>query len=107
MAFLIRPFFWYKSDAVWRFPSHDAAIKEGLHLVEFALVYLLLRAGFPGLSPFWLLTLPFVAAVADEVHQLFVPSRSSALIDLGKDAFGIVVAHVVKTAQSRKRAPRA
>lgn len=98
----------YPSDAVLRFPflnaSMDATLKEALHLVEFGLFYVLFRLALPRTPSIWLIVLAFAAAVSDEVHQLFVPSRSFTLIDLGKDAFGILAAHFLFE-KLRKRTP--
>ncbi|TYS17882.1 hypothetical protein FZC78_08545 [Rossellomorea vietnamensis] len=82
-----------KMDDEW----FDRTFKESLHLVEFAILYVLfilallahdrltyaasfaaaLAAGFYGLT--------------DEIHQSFVPYRSATLIDAAKDLFGVAV----------------
>lgn len=106
--FRILPFFYMAaiwimsslpSNAIVELPllSVDRFIKESLHLVEFAIVYLL----FVGAS---LTTNKFTPAISlvcalvagaygifDEVHQSFVPYRSATIIDGVKDWIGVGV----------------
>lgn len=86
-------------DAVLRIPDDgvDRFVKESLHLVEFGILY--------GLFVIALLahgklrfTLNFTAALisifygfVDEIHQSFVPYRSSTMIDAAKDLIGVTV----------------
>ncbi|MEW5552299.1 VanZ family protein [Peribacillus frigoritolerans] len=91
--------------------SFDRFIKEALHLVEFALLYILFVSALaahqklrPGLS----LLAALVAClygVIDEYHQSFVPYRSSSLIDVIKDIIGVaaVYFHVQYHYFKRKR----
>jgi VanZ family protein len=77
----------------------DRFIKESLHLVEFAILYLLfvLAAYFNGkLTATTSLIFAVVACLyglTDEIHQSFVPARSATLIDLVKDVIGVSVAY--------------
>nr|WP_239558540.1 VanZ family protein [Peribacillus deserti] len=77
----------------------DSYFKESLHLIEFAILYVLLAAALKvngKLTP----ALNIAAAVAaclygvlDEIHQSFIPSRSSSLIDVVKDITGVAAAY--------------
>ena len=105
LPFLYMGFIWFlssnPSDMVVELPDSqaDRFIKEALHLVEFAILYMLFAAALaswgaltPGLS------LAAAAAaslygIADEVHQYFVPSRSASWIDVLKDVIGIAAAY--------------
>jgi VanZ family protein len=77
----------------------DRAIKESLHLVEFAILYVLLVLAsltFERLSftPLWNILLAVFAGLyglSDEIHQSFYPYRSASLFDLVKDVTGILV----------------
>ncbi|WP_042354337.1 VanZ family protein [Bacillus rubiinfantis] len=76
----------------------DHTIKESLHLVEFAILYVLLvlalltrRRTF---TPGWNFACALFAAfygISDEIHQSFYPYRSASLFDLVKDFVGIAV----------------
>lgn len=76
----------------------DSFVKESLHLVEFAILYLLLVAALltTGRFSFKLSLICAVIAAAygllDEIHQSFVPARSATIIDFVKDVTGVVVA---------------
>ncbi|MBT2615025.1 MULTISPECIES: VanZ family protein [unclassified Bacillus (in: firmicutes)] len=79
--------------------SSDRFIKEALHLVEFALLYILfvsalaahqkLRSGLSLLSAL----VACLYGVMDEYHQSFVPYRSSSLIDVIKDIIGVAAVY--------------
>lgn len=81
--------------------SVDRFIKESLHLVEFAILYLLfvLAAFFnKKLTPTSNLVFAVIAALyglTDELHQSFVPYRSATLIDLVKDITGVAIAYYI------------
>ncbi|WP_342433547.1 VanZ family protein [Neobacillus sp. FSL H8-0543] len=77
----------------------DSFIKESLHLIEFAILYVLLvlasltfeRRTF---TPLWNIACAVFAGlygVSDEIHQSFYPYRSASLFDLVKDITGILV----------------
>ncbi|MFD6206490.1 VanZ family protein [Peribacillus sp. NPDC060253] len=88
-------------DMILDLPSSsiDRFIKEALHLVEFALLFILFVSALaankklkPGLS----LLAALVAClygVLDEYHQSFVPYRSSTLIDVIKDIIGVAAVY--------------
>lgn len=76
----------------------DRTIKESLHLIEFAILYVLLVLAFltgkreftPGLN----IACAVIAAlygVTDEIHQSFYPYRSASWFDLVKDFTGILI----------------
>ncbi len=88
-------------DVILDLPSSpvDRFIKEALHLVEFAILYMLLVAAFAAnhrLTPRLSLVAAIVAClygIVDEIHQSFVPYRSATLIDVVKDIIGVLAAY--------------
>lgn len=78
--------------------STDRFIKESLHLVEFAILYLLLVAAHLTTGKFslrWSIIFAVIASLyglVDEIHQSFVPARSATVIDVVKDVIGVIVA---------------
>ncbi|TLS38591.1 VanZ family protein [Pseudalkalibacillus caeni] len=109
--FLILPFgymglIWYLSShpqdhVIDTGLSYDSTIKEALHLVEFATLYVLWLLFFYGLGKLTPATNKLSAFLAiaygflDEIHQSFVPSRSATLIDLIKDTIGVLVCYII------------
>ena len=102
-------------DAVVELPDSrwDGWVKESLHLVEFAILYLLLVLAlltFRGLTASLNLVCILIASLyglSDEIHQSFVPARSATLIDLVKDVIGVLAASwVVYSAYQKKRFQR-
>ncbi|HYK71918.1 MAG TPA: VanZ family protein [Pseudoneobacillus sp.] len=81
--------------------STDAFIKESLHLIEFAILYLLfvLAAYFNGkltaASNVLFAVLACLYGITDELHQSFVPARSATLIDAVKDITGVAVSYYI------------
>ncbi|WP_045518754.1 VanZ family protein [Neobacillus niacini] len=76
----------------------DRTIKESLHLIEFAILYVLLVLAFlTRRGPFTTGLNVLCAVIAglygltDEIHQSFYPYRSASLFDLVKDVTGIAV----------------
>lgn len=98
-------FIWYlssrPSDAVVRFGRYDGAIKESLHLIEFAILYGLYILALLTYGPLTRRRSRFAAlcaiayGVIDECHQYFVPSRSAEVIDIVKDSIGVCVVWAV------------
>ncbi|PLT35847.1 VanZ family protein [Bacillus sp. V5-8f] len=88
-------------NAVVELPDRDTDrfIKEALHLVEFAILYMLFAAALAAsgkLSPRFSLFAAVVAALygmTDEIHQSFVPYRNASWIDLLKDWIGVAAAY--------------
>lgn len=90
----------YSSDQFVKLPDStlDHNIKESLHLIEFAILYVLLVLAFltrhGGLTRGFNLACAVIAALwglTDEIHQSFVPYRSATLFDFVKDIIGISV----------------
>jgi len=86
-------------------------IRKAAHFVEFfvlgCLLYWALRRGRP---PGWQPRMALIAllgaavyAVADELRQAFVPSRTSSLLDSGTDTLGAAVSQVVIYLRHRLR----
>lgn len=78
----------------------DRAIKESLHLIEFAILYgLFVATSLTGKRKFKRSINMLLAAAAalygltDEIHQSFYPYRSASLFDLFKDVLGIAVVY--------------
>ncbi|WHY77425.1 VanZ family protein [Neobacillus sp. WH10] len=76
----------------------DHYIKESLHLIEFAILYVLLVLAFltrrSPFTPALNLACVVIAAlygVSDEIHQSFYSYRSASWFDLVKDFTGIAV----------------
>ena len=75
----------------------DLILRKIAHMSEyFILVFFLYRAfrGSFNLTAFylifWSFSLSFLYAVSDEIHQAFVPHRSSSLLDIFIDTAGII-----------------
>lgn len=95
-------FIWFlssrPSDAVVRLGTYDSLIKESLHLVEFAILYVLFVLAFLTFGPLnrrrncVAVVLAIAYGCLDELHQYFVPSRSADFIDIIKDVIGVCVA---------------
>ena len=76
----------------------DRTIKESLHLIEFAILYVLLVLAFLTRKGPFTASLNVICAViaglygvSDEIHQSFYPYRSASWFDLVKDFTGIIV----------------
>ena len=86
-------------DAVIRFPDDgaDRFIKESLHLVEFGILYglfvvaLLAHGKLRFTLNFAVALIAIFYGFVDEIHQSFVPYRSSTMIDAAKDLIGVTV----------------
>lgn len=73
------------------FGSLDWLIKEGGHLIGYALLgwsYLHGLGKFSRKTAISACGLAFLYALTDEYHQSFVPGRDSSVLDLGVDALG-------------------
>lgn len=88
-------------DVILDLPSSttDHFIKEALHLVEFAILYMLFVAAFAANHKLTARLSLYAAIIAglfgivDEIHQSFVPYRSATLIDGVKDIIGVLAAY--------------
>lgn len=77
-------------------------IRKTAHLTEFfilgGLLYWACRRGrWPRWRPLWTiqaLAVAVVYALADELHQAFVPSRTSSLADSGVDSLGAIASQL-------------
>ncbi|BCB05916.1 VanZ family protein [Bacillus sp. KH172YL63] len=86
-------------DAILRLPDNqvDRFVKESLHLVEFGILYGLFVIALMAHGRLQYNVNFIVALIAifygfiDEIHQSFVPYRSSTLIDAAKDLIGVTV----------------
>ncbi len=86
-------------DAIIRFPDNqvDRFVKESLHLVEFGILYglfvvaLLAHGRLRFSLNFTVALIAIFYGFVDEIHQSFVPYRSSTLIDAAKDLIGVTV----------------
>ena len=87
-------------NAVIELPNSkvDVFLKESLHLVEFAILYILFVIPLAISGKLTFKTSMIVAiisalyGVTDEIHQSFVPYRSATLIDVAKDWIGVIAA---------------
>jgi VanZ family protein len=105
LPFLYMGLIWFlsgmPSDAVVALPDSevDRFWKESMHLIEFAILYFLLVLAFLTGGRFTKklnIALAAIAAlygVTDEIHQSFIPARSSSLIDVAKDWIGVAVSY--------------
>ncbi|MFL6555573.1 MAG: VanZ family protein [Bacillus sp. (in: firmicutes)] len=95
---------WYQSslpsDHFVKLPDSeiDHTIKESLHLIEFAILYVLLvlamltrRATFTPALNVACAVFAGLYGISDEIHQLFYAYRSASWFDLVKDFTGISV----------------
>lgn len=72
----------------------DFIVKKAAHLSEYAILYaLIFRASKGKWAPaYFLLTL---YALSDELHQKFVPGRTSTPLDIGFDLIGASIASYI------------
>ncbi|OPX84924.1 MAG: VanZ like family protein [Pelotomaculum sp. PtaB.Bin104] len=81
--------------------AYDLLLKEGLHLVEFAVLYVLfvfalLAAGLLSTRTNKIAAiLSIFYGFIDECHQYFMPYRSFTMIDLLKDTTGVFIAYFI------------
>ena len=79
------------------FGEYDLLVKKGAHAIGYAMLAAAYYFALPArLSPIYRGVLSFLMAVlfalSDEFHQSFVPSRHSAIRDVGIDSAGAAVA---------------
>jgi VanZ family protein len=65
----------------------DVVLRKLAHVAEYAVLGALLARAVPELAAQWA---GIAYAVADEVHQHFVPGRHGALLDVAIDASGVL-----------------
>lgn len=92
----------HPSDAIVETPfPFDDLLKESLHLVEFGILYWLFifmlatHQKLTARTSILIAIISFLYGVTDEIHQAFVPSRSASLVDLIKDAIGVIVSFLI------------
>jgi VanZ family protein len=68
--------------------SWDYPLRKLAHAGEFAVLGALLARALPELAALWL---GIAYAVADELHQTFVPGRAGTLLDVGIDSVGVLL----------------
>ena len=91
----------------------DLILRKGAHMVEFAVLCLLLwnairQTGMAfGRSLALADMIALAYAVSDEIHQRYVPGRVSALRDVGFDVAGIVIMSLMIFMLRPKRTARA
>jgi len=80
----------------------DLILRKAAHITEYFILTFLLYRAFKGsfnLSSFylflWSLSLPFLYAVSDEIHQAFVPVRSGSPKDVFIDTIGIIIFYIL------------
>lgn len=99
-------FIWYlsgkPSDAIINTGlAYDLLLKEGLHLVEFAVLYVLFVFALLAVGRLSTQTNKIAATLSifygfiDECHQYFMPYRSFTMIDLIKDTTGVLIAYYI------------
>lgn len=105
IPFIYMALIWYMSsnpdDLILDLPSSatDRFIKEALHLIEFAILYVLFVVALAAnhkLTAAVSLTAAIIAGlygIIDELHQSFVPARSATLIDAIKDIVGVLAVY--------------
>ncbi|MDQ0162598.1 VanZ family protein [Bacillus alveayuensis] len=115
LPFIYMGFIWYLSsqpaDAVIETPfPFDDVLKESLHLVEFGLLYwffvlmLAVQQKLTAKTSMVAALISVLYGLIDEIHQAFVPSRSSTFIDFVKDTIGVAVSfYMMKVWYFQKR----
>lgn len=100
------------ANAIVELPNSqwDAGIKESLHLIEFAILYILLVLASLTMKELTAklnlvcILIASIYGISDEFHQSFVPYRSATLIDVIKDITGVLTASwVMYNAYHKKR----
>ncbi len=80
----------------------DIILRKAAHITEYFILTFLLYRAFKGsftLSSFYLtfcsLSLSFLYAVSDEIHQAFVPTRNPSPKDVFMDTLGIIAFYIL------------
>ncbi len=82
-------------------------VQNGLHPVAFGVLsaawyWTLLPTGASG-NRVWAFGLTTIYGMIDELHQRFVPGRTSSLLDVALDAAGAILALVIIAAREARR----
>ncbi len=69
-------------------------IFKSLHLIIYAILFLLWRIALPGIKNAGIIAMiiSITYGAADELHQGFVPTREGTIRDVVIDAFGVILA---------------
>jgi len=73
------------------YPLLDLFLTKGAHLMEYAVLAILLHRALGDKSGWWALLIGALYALSDEFHQSFVPGRDAELLDLAFDILGVVL----------------
>jgi len=89
-------------------PNFDKAVHFGLYAVQAFLIYRAVRwrgrPGFAGLRVLAIVGIMAVWAIADEIHQYWIPGRSTEAGDVAADVTGATIgAFAASLASSRRR----
>jgi len=86
-------FFLSSQPRLPRYPSPfiDLFLKKVAHLLEYAVLAILLHRGVGNEGGGWALLIGGLYAVSDEFHQSFVPGRDAALLDVAFDILGVLL----------------
>jgi VanZ family protein len=76
----------------------DVVLRKLAHVAEYAVLGALLARALPDFAALWA---GIAYAVADEVHQHFVPGRHGALLDVAIDASGVLAGILLARAVRR------
>lgn len=77
--------------------EQDFEIKKSAHVLEYALLAVLMLRGVAGETPLrlshyvWAFALTALYGVSDEIHQSFVPGRESRALDVWIDSLGATI----------------
>jgi len=89
------------------FPTYWAATwfvtVKGWHVLEFAILTFLIRRALPGKALWMVASLALGFAIADEIHQTFVPERYGTVMDVGIDSIGVLAATLLLRRRERQR----
>lgn len=91
----------------------DMILRKGAHMLEFAVLSLLLWNAIRQTGMVFGKTIAIAAiasllyAVSDEFHQRYVPGRNAALRDVGFDAAGIIIMSLIIISLRPKKTARA
>lgn len=92
--------------------DQDFGIKKSAHVLEYALLAVLMLRGAAGETPLrlshyvWAFALTVLYGVSDEIHQAFVPGRESRALDVLIDSFGATISLILTHLWFRLRPSR-
>lgn len=108
-AILYYALIFYFSSRIYEAKIDIFFFDKGLHVVEFGLLGFFLSLGYfrslnssHRIKAFLTLSSGVILGTLDELHQYFVPGRSSEILDVIADAIGIFIGLLVYLYLSRK-----